>query len=84
MTKTDIAILMKKTYGLFKCAYALTAGQMHVLALFRDALVCRTDDAAAFKVELLIAVCAPAYDTGHCEQRGIELTRDADAVIDES
>src|SRR5574344_1924147 len=40
-----------------------------VFPLVRDAAICRTDDAAAFEVQFLVAVGTPADDAGHCKQR---------------
>lgn len=65
-----------------RAALAVLDGDVGVLV--GDAAVCRADDAASFEVELLVAVGAPADDTGHCEEGSVDLAGDADAVIYES
>ncbi len=47
----------------------LSLFQRHIFQFFQHILVCRTNNAFSFKIQLLIAVCAPPYDTSHRKQR---------------
>ena len=62
----------------------LAVGHFDIGFLVGDATVGGADDPAAFEVELLVAVGAPAHDTRHCEERRVDLAGDADHIIDET
>ena len=47
----------------------LSLFQRHIFQFFQHILVCRTNNAFSFKIQLLIAVCAPPHDTSHRKQR---------------
>lgn len=55
----------------------------HILPLFHDALISRSDDLVHVD-EFFDAVGTPAHDSGHGKHRGVELQGDVQHAVDEA